>query len=106
MVVPASHEITRASRYSGYQLSIFNFCVRDFYPLWSTLSNSSFCFVNYILCRSTTPKYLRISVWASPLSLATTYGITFVFFSYGYLDVSVPRVSPVYTMYSLSLIHI
>ena len=31
-------------------------------------------------------------VWASPLSLATTYGITFVFFSYGYLDVSVPRV--------------
>ena len=33
-----------------------------------------------------------ISVWAAPRSLATTYGITFVFFSYGYLDVSVPRV--------------
>ena len=31
-------------------------------------------------------------VWAVPCSLATTYGITFVFFSYGYLDVSVPRV--------------
>ena len=31
-------------------------------------------------------------VWAIPRSLATTYGITIVFFSYGYLDVSVPRV--------------
>ena len=31
-------------------------------------------------------------VWASPLSLAATRGITFVFFSSGYLDVSVPRV--------------
>ena len=32
------------------------------------------------------------SVWASPLSLAATQGITFVFFSSGYLDVSVRRV--------------
>ena len=31
-------------------------------------------------------------VWASPVSLATTPGITFVFSSYGYLDVSVPHV--------------
>ncbi len=31
-------------------------------------------------------------VWAFPISLATTKGITFVFFSYGYLDVSVPHV--------------
>ena len=33
-----------------------------------------------------------IRVWATPLSLAATYGITFVFFSWGYLDVSVPPV--------------
>ena len=32
------------------------------------------------------------TVWAIPRSLATTCGITFVFFSYGYLDVSVPHV--------------
>jgi hypothetical protein len=32
-------------------------------------------------------------VWASPRSLAATYGITIVFFSSGYLDVSVPRVA-------------
>ena len=31
-------------------------------------------------------------VWANPRSLATTCGITVVFFSCGYLDVSVPRV--------------
>src|SRR5690606_18429093 len=35
-------------------------------------------------------------VWAFPRSLATTYGITFVFFSSAYLDVSVQRVySPI-----------
>ena len=35
-------------------------------------------------------------VWANPRSLATTYGITFVFFSSAYLDVSVQRVcSPI-----------
>ena len=35
-------------------------------------------------------------VWPVPLSLATTYGITIVFFSWGYLDVSVPPVRPMY----------
>ena len=35
-----------------------------------------------------------IVVWAVPLSLATTRGITVVFSSSGYLDVSVPRVRP------------
>lgn len=34
------------------------------------------------------------TVWANPRSLATTYGITFVFFSSAYLDVSVQRVCP------------
>ena len=34
------------------------------------------------------------AVWADPLSLATTHGITLVFFSSGYLDVSVHRVRP------------
>ena len=32
-------------------------------------------------------------VWALPISLAATLGIDFSFSSYGYLDVSVPRVS-------------
>ena len=41
----------------------------------------------------TTPAHLRTPVWAVPVSLATTQGITIVFSSSGYLDVSVPRVS-------------
>ena len=39
-------------------------------------------------------------VWASPLSLAATWGITVVFFSSGYLDVSVHRVPPCTAMCS------
>ena len=37
---------------------------------------------------------LTPAVWAPPRSLATTWGITIVFSSYGYLDVSVPHVRP------------
>ena len=33
-------------------------------------------------------------VWAPPRSLAATYGIILIFFSSGYLDVSVLRVPP------------
>ena len=47
----------------------------------------------------TTPT-LRL-VWAPPLSLAATLGITFVFFSSGYLDVSVLRVPLSWAIYSL-----
>ena len=36
------------------------------------------------------------TVWATPLSLATTRGIILIFSSYGYLDVSVPHVRPGY----------
>ena len=42
--------------------------------------------------RSPHPNAITALVWAPPISLATTLGITFVFFSSGYLDVSVPRV--------------
>src|ERR1041384_2050773 len=41
----------------------------------------------------TTPANIRALVWAVPVSLAATQGITIVFSSSGYLDVSVPRVS-------------
>ena len=45
-----------------------------------------------------TPKVLLPLVWATPISLATTFGIVFTFFSSGYLDVSVPRV-PLLTLW-------
>ena len=44
------------------------------------------------LCRSATPEARRSQVWALPVSLAATKGISFDFFSSDYLDVSVHRV--------------
>ena len=45
----------------------------------------------------------RPPVWAPPRSLAATWGITIVFSSCGYLDVSVPRVCPHISGYPASL---
>ena len=68
------------------------FLLRGFHPLRPTFPGSSdslrISFLqSFYPARAATP-----TVWAPPLSLATTRGITFVLFSYGYLDVSVPRV--------------
>ena len=41
------------------------------------------------------PQWARSLVWPLPISLATTLGITFVFFSSSYLDVSVQRVNDI-----------
>ena len=49
----------------------------------------------------TTPPAQARAVWADPRSLATTSGISVDFFSSGYLDVSVPRVSFTIPMYSV-----
>lgn len=46
------------------------------------------------------PQSLKTSVWALPVSLAATSGISVDFFSSAYLDVSVQQVSPLYPMYS------
>ena len=43
-------------------------------------------------CSPTTPNQHADLVWAIPVSLATTQGITIVFFSSRYLDVSVHEV--------------
>ena len=51
--------------------------------------------LQYYLC-GPYPKSIIDSVWAAPISLATTLGIAFAFFSSGYLDVSVPRVPLIY----------
>jgi hypothetical protein len=49
-------------------------------------------FINPML-RPRNPRNTEVClVWANPRSLAATDGITIVFFSCGYLDVSVPRV--------------
>ena len=44
--------------------------------------------------------FLCINPSAGPISLATTFGVSVDFLSYRYLDVSVPCVRSLYTMYS------
>ena len=57
--------------------------------------SSRFRFVRHPMSQSYNPGgAVTPTVWAAPRSLAATYGITLVFSSSGYLDVSVPRVRP------------
>ena len=61
-------------------------------PSMATLSNV-FLFVKHQMSWSYNPRAaVTALVWANPISLAATIGITIVFSSSGYLDVSVPRV--------------
>ena len=71
------------------RLSIRSGCLKIFllHEGSATPSDSS-----YNPCDTTPAGCLVLQVWASPLSLATTWGIAFAFFSWGYLDVSIPPV--------------
>ena len=88
MVPPPSHEISRASWYSGYTPDILFFRVQGFNLLWLTFPGHSAKTLYLFEC-----PYPDCSVWALPASLAATGGIEFSFSSSGYLDVSVPRVA-------------
>ena len=91
MVLPDSPGVSRAPGYSGYPLLFGRFRVRGSHPLCR-----SFPAASTILLRAytgpTTPPQHAGTVWALPLSLATTQGVSIDFLSCGYLDVSVPRV--------------
>ena len=90
MVPAASRRISRAPRYSGshYYLLDFTYRALTFFgrPSQTVLLSIRFDLVVLQPRRLTTP------VWALPVSLATTQGIISIFFSSGYLDVSVLRV--------------
>ena len=72
-------------------LASSKFRLQEFHLLCSTFPDK-FDYPSDCLCRGPYPNPIIELVWASPISLATTFGITIVFFSSGYLDVSVPRV--------------
>ena len=99
MVPPASHKVSRVSWYSGY-------CRSDSFFAYGTITRYGAVFPNNLLLnyrsliQSATPQNRSFAVWPVPLSLATTYGISFDLYSWGYLDVSVRPVSLVYTIYS------
>ena len=69
------------------------FRVRGFHPLRPNFP-VQFRFRQTTFAGPTTPVQSPARVWALPLSLATTHGITIVISSSRYLDVSVPRVLP------------
>ena len=94
---PASHKVSRVSWYSGYCWIQYIFpytALTLFGPLFQNGSGN----ISYSYC-SPLPRSARTTVWALTISLAATFAITVVFFSSGYLDVSVHRVPPLYVMY-------
>jgi hypothetical protein len=113
MVLPDSHRVSRAPWYSGTAPESCPFRLKGYHLLWPDFPDGSardrFCnSAETLPClpnSPTTPNAQRRqacmhSVWAIPLSLATTWGISVDFFSWGYLDVSVPPVHVGQPMYS------
>ena len=95
-MVPAdSRRISRVLRYSG-AVSLHSRVSRTgLSPSVACLSRQFRYPVMSIYDGPTTPCVaVTTTVWATARSLATTCAITFVFFSSGYLDVSVHRVGP------------
>lgn len=93
MVPPASHRVSRVPWYSGSYLKssrlkywAVTICGGAFQLSSSTIP------LRYDM--SATPAKKTSLVWPVPRSLAATYGIILIFFSSGYLDVSVLRVPP------------
>ncbi len=92
MVPVDSDGISPVPPYSGYHYHYITLPVRDSHPLWFTFPGNS-CSVMQQMSWSYNPgAAVTTPVWAVSRSLATTWEITVVFSSSGYLDVSVPRV--------------
>ena len=93
MVPPVSDRVPPAPPYSGFRLGRTTVSRTGLSPAMARLSrrvplsSGSPCRPPYNPARASTP-----AVWALPLSLAATRGVTFVFLSSDYLDVSVRRV--------------
>ena len=95
MVPAVSRKVSRAPRYSGYYQNLYKLTCTGLSPSMITLSNV-FQFIVQFILQSYNPKIAVTNlVWASSVSLAATQEITVVFFSSGYLDVSVLRVRPI-----------
>ena len=90
MVHPSSQRIPRVHRYSGYCRSrrLFVYMALTFSG-WLSHTIQLKLRVTFAVL---TPGVLLPPVWPPPLSLATTRGISFDFFSSPYLDVSVREV--------------
>ena len=79
MVPPSSYGIPRVPQYSGYSLlftPVFMYVTFTLFGWPSHAISLTFSFA-FMLCL--TPSKFPFTVWPSPLSLATTYGISFRF---------------------------
>ena len=96
-MVPAySHKVSRVSWYSGSCCVASSFAYGAFtLSGWSSQDHSAELGQSRM---QSEPRHARTSVWALSISLAATFEITVVFFSSGYLDVSVHRV-PEHTLW-------
>ncbi len=92
MVPAPSHRVSRVPWYSGCRLLLPSFAYGAFTLSGRLFHNRSAGLLD-AFCGSE-PRCARAPVWALSVSLAATSEITFVFFSSGYLDVSVHRVPP------------
>ena len=99
---PASHRVPRAPCYSGTPAVTQGSRVRiqDYHLLWSLFPESSACDAFVTAYRRPQPREASFSVWAIPLSLAATYGVSVDLLSCRYLDVSVPCVRFIWPMHS------
>ena len=90
MVPPSSDQVSRVWPYSGTRAALVIFTYGTLTP-YGWLSHT-IRLHSHIRSAVLTPIPFPASVWPPPISLATTFGISFDFFSSPYLDVSVREV--------------
>ena len=79
MVLVDSHKASPTSRYSGYYYVILLIRVPGFHRLWLIFPSDSTLKIQSILQSYNPINAVTFMVWAIPLSLATTQGITKLF---------------------------
>ena len=99
MVPPYSDQVSRVWPYSGScaALSVFTYVVLTL----SDRPSHAVRLTDRVLKAVRTPEVFLLPVWPTPLSLATTRGISVDFFSSPYLDVSVQAVPLLYLFCSV-----
>ena len=89
-MVPAdSRRVSPAPRYSGFHYLVNTLRLQGCHLLWRAFPGPSTHMLTQISWPYNPDASVNAPVWAGPRSLATTCGITFVFSSWAYLDVSV-----------------
>ena len=84
MVLPDSHEVSRASQYSGTACALFSFGYGTITRCGVAFQPASPAYSEITYGGPTTPGSRNYPVWPHPISLAATLGVSFDFFSSGY----------------------